>query len=121
MGRPRIPAALNLFNGNPGKRKPRKPLKVAGIPVCPNWLDDYAKQVWEKKSKELIALGILKSVDELQFAAYCQACAEFKAATDHIKKHGRVIEVPIQTRQGDVIGYDQKSNPAVNHQRSAWS
>jgi P27 family predicted phage terminase small subunit len=119
MPNPRVPAALNIFNGNPGKRKPRKPLNLAGKPSCPAWLDEYAKSLWKRIAPQYERLGLLLAPDEPAFAALCQAYAELKIATEDVKKNGRVREVPIQTRDGDIIGYDRKPNPAVKQQQAA--
>jgi P27 family predicted phage terminase small subunit len=119
MGRPRTPAALNVFNGNPSKRPLRKPVEVKGKAECPKWLDDYAKETWKRWSPIAERLGVLTAADEGAFAALCQAFAEMKAAMDDIKEHGRNLQIPIQTRDGEILGYDRKANPAVKQLQAA--
>jgi P27 family predicted phage terminase small subunit len=106
------PTALKILQGNPGKRplNAREPLPQRGRPRCPTWLDREAKAKWKALVPELDRLGLLTVVDGDVLAAYCQAYAEFRQATETLRGEGRYISV----------GTQMQSHPAVAQQRSAW-
>jgi P27 family predicted phage terminase small subunit len=111
-GRPPKPTRLKLLTGNPGKRplNDSEPQPAPGSPACPEWLDDAARIEWHRVAPELARLGLLTQVDLAALASYCQAWAEFQAATELIQKEGRHF-----TSKGR-----KYPHPAVAHQRSAW-
>lgn len=111
-GRKPKPTVLKILAGNPGRRplNDQEP-KPSSSPVrCPAWLDDEAKKKWRALVPELKRLGLLTLVDGDALAAYCQAWAEFRAATEQISKEGRTATL----ENGRVL-----SHPAVAQQRSA--
>ena len=113
-GRKPKPTKLKLLTGNPGKRplNVREPKPAAGIPPCPAWLDVEAKARWAILAPELATLGLLTMIDGDALAAYCQAWAEFRIATEVLQKEGRVFF-------WKKSGY-RAPHPAVAQQRSAW-
>jgi P27 family predicted phage terminase small subunit len=90
------PTALKQLEGNPGKRKINKnePKPAVKIPKCPEWLEPEAKAEWERRSKQLLTLGVLTEVDEVAFAGYCQAYARWREAEEFISKHGSIVKTP---------------------------
>jgi len=88
-----------------------EPMPKRGRPVCPAWLDDEAKKKWRKLVPELDRLRLLTVVDGDVLAAYCQAWAEFKWATEVMQKEGRT---------GTRGTGGSAPHPAVAMQRSAW-
>lgn len=108
-----MPTALKIQNGNPGKRplNANEPRPRLATPKCPAWLDAEAKRKWRQLARELSALGLLTAIDGDTLAAYCQAWAEFKLATETLAKEGRTFRT--------VSGY-LAPHPAVAQQRSAW-
>lgn len=108
------PAELHAIAGtlradrHGGRAKPRP-----GRPTCPAWLEPAAKSEWRRIVPELSRLGLLTRVDRACLAGYCQAWAEFKAATQTITAEGRVCKNEIS----GVV----KTHPAVLAQRSAWA
>lgn len=107
------PTVLKIMAGNPGKRplnaQESRPSSADLRP--PDWLDDAAKAKWEALAPELSRLGLLTAADVDTFAAYCQAWAEFRAATMQIAKEGRTTKA----RKGQ----RQYPHPAVAQQRTA--
>lgn len=79
-------------------------------PKCPAWLDAEAKRKWRQLAPELHRLGLLTAVDGDAFAAYCQAWAELRQATETLRKGGRYVQA----------GPQLQPHPAVAQQRSAW-
>lgn len=112
-GRKPKPTVFKVIAGNPGKRplNDREPKPARGRPRCPSFLHPYAKQEWNALISELDRLGLLTPVDRGTLAAYCQAWAEFRIATELLDKEGRTT----------VAGSGGlKPHPAVAMQRSAW-
>src|SRR5215470_8451335 len=82
-GPPPTPLHLKLLRGNPGQRRLRaevEPTKPKEIPQAPDFLGEDARAEWDRLAPELHALGLLRSVDVNQFAAYCMAYERWRAA-----------------------------------------
>jgi P27 family predicted phage terminase small subunit len=111
-GRPPTPTRLKILRGNPGKRplNQAEPQPAARMPTCPDWLDDAAREKWAELAPELFRLGLLTAIDGDALAGYCQAWAEFKAATQTLRGTDRTI----MTEKGNTIAH-----PAVGIQRGA--
>jgi P27 family predicted phage terminase small subunit len=94
-GRRPKPTELRRAQGNPGHRalNKREP-KPTGVPRCPTHLDDTAKAEWRRVSGELVALGLLTSVDRAALAAYCASYSKWVNADIQIQKFGSVIKSP---------------------------
>lgn len=111
-GRPPIPTALKILNGNPGKRplndaEPKPPL---GVPDCPDWLHAYAREKWAEVVPLLSACRVLTMADGDVLAAYCVAWAELRLASEILDAEGR-------TCIGGSGG--TKQHPAITMQRTA--
>jgi P27 family predicted phage terminase small subunit len=82
-GRKPKPSALKMLEGNPGKRRLNESEpQPGGIPTCPKSLDKAARAEWKRVSKELVAIGLLTSVDRAVLASYCQAWSRWTQATE---------------------------------------
>lgn len=94
MGRKPKPTALKLLEGNPGKRELNQfePKPTNGLPICPDWLTDDAKEEWERLASVMNKMGILSEVDQSAFAVYCQTWARWKEAQEHITAEGSTYE-----------------------------
>lgn len=78
-GRKRTPPALKLVKGNPGKRKVEEPAAPPpGEVVCPDHLEDRAREIWDEKAPILIGLGILNVLGIEKFAMWCNLAALFE-------------------------------------------
>lgn len=99
-GRPPKPTVLKIIEGNRGKRKlnDREPMPARGVPECPAWLDAEARAKWAALTPELDRLGLLTVVDGDALAGYCQAWAEFREATERLRKEGRYQSTPAGKR-----------------------
>jgi P27 family predicted phage terminase small subunit len=95
-GRKPKPTHLKLLQGNPGKRpiNPNEPKPPAELPPAPAHLGDVAKEEWERMGKQLLALGLLTSIDRSAFAAYCVVWARWADAEEALKKTGPVVRSP---------------------------
>ena len=87
VGRKPKPTAIKELAGNPGHRPlNRNEPKPSGIPTCPTCLDAAAKREWTRISKELIAVGLLTSVDRAMLASYCDAYSRWSEATAELNE-----------------------------------
>lgn len=116
------PTKLKVLRGNPGKRKlpTNEPEPTPGAPSMPDWLSAEAKREWKRVVPELLKVGLLTVVDRAVLAAYCQAHAELVWATAEVERKGRIVEVPVVNRVGDVVGEKLREHPAVRMQRDAF-
>ena len=107
------PTALKVLEGNPGKQKlPKYEPKPAPLrPTCPDFLNDRAKSIWFSLVDELEAVGVLTSVDQADFAAFCEAYEEAQACSRFINEHGLTFETG--------TGYLQQ-RPEVGIRNKAW-
>lgn len=106
-GRKPKPTALKLLEGNPGfrplnEKEPKVP-KEMGLPECPAWLMDAAKEEWYRLAKVLSDMGVLTAIDMAAFAGYCQNFARWKEAEEFIAEHGSTFE----TATGYIAQYPQ--------------
>jgi P27 family predicted phage terminase small subunit len=79
-GPPPKPPLLKLIAGNPGHRPiPHEiqPTVTSEPPLPPSWLDEGARQEWERIAPELHRLGLLTVLDHSVFAAYCTSLARW--------------------------------------------
>lgn len=68
------PTALKIRKGNPGKHAlpAHEPHPDATQPEAPDYLDDHAKEFWDKYAEQLNELGVLTQADGEAFAQCCQ-------------------------------------------------
>lgn len=91
-GRPPKPTALKLIEGNPGKRRAKgEPKPPPSKPRRPQWLVGYARTEWDRVVPTLDRLGLLTTIDRTVLAAYCEAAAGLKAASQDLRKRGYLI------------------------------
>jgi len=79
-----------ILEGNPSKRplKGKSPQPDKGIPTCPSWLSDEAKQEWTRVTPELLRLGLLTELDQNILAGYCISYALWQRTQICIFKQG---------------------------------
>lgn len=93
VGRKAKPSALHALEGTRNRRKNVEP-QPDGIPTCPGHLDAKAKTEWKRVSKELLAVGLLTSVDRAALAAYCACWSRWVAAELKIQQTDTVVVSP---------------------------
>ena len=109
MGRKPKPTHLKILEGNPGKQKLPKgePIPISDLPICPEFLDDYAHEEWERMARGLHSLGILYEVDVGVFAAYCDFYSQWRTArellNDLARKNGKAASLLMKTAKENVI------------------
>lgn len=113
-GKPK-PNHLKIVSGNPGKRKlpENTPQPSVEVKEPPEWLDDYAKEVWRNLIGELIRLGLLSVLDYPLFTAFCITAAEMRHAYEKVAGvNGEPGEGRVYTIEGR-NGEQRKTNPRI--------
>ena len=95
-GRKPKPTAVKVLEGNPGKRPLNmyEPVPEKKAPECPSWLNDEAKEEWDRLADKMVNLGTLTEMDMAAFAGYCQSYARWKEAEEFIEKHVTIVKTP---------------------------
>jgi P27 family predicted phage terminase small subunit len=86
-----VPTPLKLLRGNPGKQRIHegmRPEQSADIPDPPAFIHGYASDEWWCVATELHRLGVLSKIDLVPLAAYCQAYATWREATELLQSMG---------------------------------
>ncbi len=91
-GRKPLPSAVKEARGNPGKRRlnDREPQAPAGMPECPKWLPDRARECWADLAPQLEGMRVVTRADRLALILLCQHYAEWMDALDLIEEAGGV-------------------------------
>ncbi|MCE0938160.1 phage terminase small subunit P27 family [Pseudomonas kurunegalensis] len=83
-GRPAKPASLHLLQGNRSKKnfdelieEIKSPAVPVAAPPMPDVLSDDAVAEWERLIPDLMALGLVSTLDQMALATYCQAYADW--------------------------------------------
>lgn len=123
MGRTPKPAHLKLMTGrapgkdaagrdvNPGPAFKRLP------PEAPAWLSDEARAEWERVVPGLSRLDLLKPEDRAALAAYCEAWATFREATETVQREGLTFEAKQGTLPHPAVGIAR----AAGRELRAWA
>lgn len=115
MAKAAAPAALKLITGrSPGRDSGGRPVNTGPSfkrvpPVAPEWLSAEARAEWDRVLPELSRLDLVKEGDRAALAAYCEAWATFRQATETVQHEGLTIEA----KQGTL------AHPAVAIARAA--
>lgn len=95
-GRKPKPTIAKLLAGNPGHRRlnDSEPVPPAGVPDCPEHLDDEARAEWFRTSKVLLDMDLLSKADRTALAAYCVLYSRWLEAERLVKKYGLIVKSP---------------------------
>ncbi|KGC42330.1 P27 family phage terminase small subunit [Burkholderia pseudomallei] len=95
MPRHRVPTALKLIRGNPGKRPiNRNEPQPSRDVTMPDWLSPEARKHWPMVAEQLHNAGLLTAIDVTALGLYCEAFARWKQANAQIMRFGTVIKSP---------------------------
>ena len=113
-GRKAKPTASKALAGNPGQRplNDSEPVAPAGVPECPDSLDDVARTEWYHIVPMLQEMRVLTKADKAMLAAYCSAWSEFDMAEKLIAKRGFK---PVSTTPRGTL----QAHPAIAMRRHA--
>jgi P27 family predicted phage terminase small subunit len=84
------PTAIKRLEGNPGKRKlnEAEPQPTAGVPECPDYLDEVARREWGRLTSILVAMKVLTEADYIALANLCQGYSTLMNAQKQLNKTG---------------------------------
>jgi P27 family predicted phage terminase small subunit len=124
-GRKPKPTALHVINGNPSKinleaRQKAEPQFSKVAPDCPEFLDQYAREEWQRMAPELERLGLLTYADLAAFAAYCANYSIWRQADEMVRKDGMVVKVVALDRDGEIKYESIRKHPAVSIRSDAF-
>lgn len=112
-GPPKKPTALKVLEGT--YRKDRAPknevMPDVAVPDCPDWLPAEAKREWGRIVPHLERHGLISHMDRAALAAYCEAYATWRAASEALQEHGMT-----QTTETGYIA----PRPEVGIRNNAW-
>ena len=101
------PTAIKRLQGNPGGRPlPENEPDVHGRPICPSWLNDYAKTEWRYVVPLLADMGVIGKVDRAAIVNYCLCYAKVRELTELLD--AEMNRLVISTHNGTKI-----QNPAL--------
>jgi P27 family predicted phage terminase small subunit len=89
------PTALHVLNGNPSKIKDLgkgEPKPLSGIPDCPLWLDEVAREEWDRVAPALYKIGLLTEVDGWTLSNACQEYSDILKYRKVIAEDGATYE-----------------------------
>lgn len=94
-GPPPTPSALLRLRGSwRGEYVNRnEPEPEMGIPEAPEWLDDYAKEIWAELVPQLDAMGVLATIDRYALTLLCDNWSQWRIAREFVRKHGETYPV----------------------------
>jgi len=110
-GRKPTPTALKLLRGNPGKRPidDNEPQPEAGhLLAPPEYLNDAARDEWDRVAPELHKLGLLTELDWVIFECYCENYGRYVAA---VKELGDLTTITVNkcVIQNPLVGIVNKA------------
>lgn len=101
------PTAIKLIRGNPGKRKINKdePKPTVTMPHCPDYLDDVAREEWNRLAPILVRMKVLTEADYIALASLCQTYSTMMKAQEQLNKSGILFKTPSgYVQQSPLIG-----------------
>lgn len=117
------PKGLNILDGNPSRRPmvPDDVTIVATMPlVKPAAIEanDVASAEWDRLCAAMPP-GLYDAADVAVLAEYAMAWSMFLEAQAQIDARGILIEEPITDKDGSIVDYKVKANPAVSIWKAA--
>lgn len=110
-GRKPKPNAIKKLSGSRWYHD-QEPEVDQGKPACPSYLTNEAKTVWRYHADNLHNADLLKKTDRDTFAAYCEAVADFRRATEHLQREA--VQYIYQNHNGTYV-----ENPYVYQKNRA--
>lgn len=104
MSNPKVPTALNIIRGNPGKRplNKREPQGAEWRSRPPAYLDADAKKCWRIQTAKLLRMRVLTDADAIAMENLCTSYSRMVRAQRELAFTGKLL-YPTKS------GYIQKS------------
>ncbi|MNO90371.1 Phage terminase, small subunit [compost metagenome] len=95
-GRKPKPTAQKRAAGNPGKRRlnDAEPdyTSLVIAPPAPDWMSEYAQQMWHKLAPELVESKVLTRTDLHVLEGFCSAYGRWREAEEDVTRNGITIK-----------------------------
>jgi len=91
---PKKPTSLHLLNGNPsriknlGEKEPKPPLGAKP----PLWLDEVARNEWDRIAPRMERVGLLTELDEIILSNLCQEYSDMLKYQKVVSEEGATYE-----------------------------
>ena len=104
-GRKPKPTQMHILNGNPSKLKleerisnevKMKEYALGEFPPAPEWLDDIAKEEWNRVAPMLASCKLITEADTKALEAYCKCWSRYIEAEKQMDDIGSTIFQPNQ-------------------------
>jgi P27 family predicted phage terminase small subunit len=114
MSRRPKPTHLKEIAGNPGGRplNTQEPQPPKGVPEMPKGMGLAAKRMWRKWTKELIAVGVMSTVDGVALEQACVSAALAEKFYREALESPMINEFAGASVDGQIF-YKRKVNPAA--------
>lgn len=114
-GPPPKPAAIRRRDGNPAKRPIPDEVRVGEMVVhelpAPAHLPAYVAAVWDEFVPDLVAIGLVRSIDATVLEALCRFVARAREADDIVDDEGFIVE----GHRGQTV------HPAARVSKDCWN
>jgi len=110
------PTPVLKLRGSTLATKRREQLEAkgpAGVPDCPDWLDEQTRQVWDQLVPLLEGMGVLTRVDGNALSRYCRLWTRWRKAEAFIDDKGEMY--PLKDDKGAVKCFMQWPQVAIAH------
>jgi P27 family predicted phage terminase small subunit len=95
------------------------PLQPAQPPATPEGLSDAGAAVWRDVWGAAVLDGVLSAeLDAPAVERYCSLLDERTRWAAQLDQHGPLLERPVQSARGELLGMELYANPAVKELRS---
>ena len=120
------PTALKKAKGNPGRRplNDKEPDPPKGVPRCPEYLSEYAREEWAYYAPILQKMKLVSIADRNALATLCEALGRYREAEEAINEEGAVVDTLLgfKTVDGEKEPmYVKKPNPWLKVSNDAVS
>jgi len=115
------PTALRILEGNPSRRELNADEPVIRfLPTMPEEVaaDPLAATEWGRIFT-VMPDGVYTAADEAMLAQYATVRSIIKRALAEIENFGIMIDDPLTNKDGNIVGYRRKKNPALEVWKSA--
>lgn len=90
---PKPTAQLKLSGSWRANTRKREPKLMTGLPVCPTWLSEEAREAWNELTAILLPMRVLTPSDSIALAQCAEYLARWKRVTASVNKFGEVFRI----------------------------
>jgi P27 family predicted phage terminase small subunit len=84
---------LKIYGSREVEKRGGEPVPTAGVPECPDWLDDGAKSCWAQVAPLLASQSCLTLIDGNALTRYCVMWSRWVQCEKFIQKYGSTYKL----------------------------